>query len=228
MPPIEQILFPNTFGMELTYSFVIIFCSLMIYFSTKKMYDISKHDGIKYFRESFVFFAVAYFFKSFIDFLLLIFGFHEVLEFDSFSIGIVTLFIFMYASTMAIFYLFYSVVWKNLKDRKFIIPVVHIVVLVISAVSILTRYVALLLLLQIFIFILITVYNYVLNKKLKSKKNMGPLYTVYFSLFAFWILNLVDLLVEGFDPILELLVSMVSIGIFLVISYKVMRSLGPD
>jgi hypothetical protein len=129
---------------------------------------------------------------------------------------------------MAIFYLFYSVVWKNLKDRKFIIPVVHIVVLVISAVSILTRYVALLLLLQIFIFILITVYNYVLNKKLKSKKNMGPLYTVYFSLFAFWILNLVDLLVEGFDPILELLVSMVSIGIFLVISYKVMRSLGPD
>lgn len=228
MTPLEQVLFPNNFGMELIYSFVIIFCSLAIYYSTKKMYEISRHTGIKYFREAFLFFAIAYFFKSFIDFLLLILGFHEVLEFDSFFLGLITLFIFMYASTMAIFYLFYSVIWKNLKDKKFITPVVHVIVITISAVSILTQYVALLLLLQICIFILITVYNYILNKKSKSKKKVGPLYTVYFSLFAFWILNLIDLLIEGFDPILELVISMVSIGIFLVISYKVMRSMGPD
>ncbi len=228
MPALEQILFPNTFGMELTYSFVIIFCSLMIYFSTKKMYDISKHTGIKYFRDSFLFFAIAYFFKSFIDFLLLLLGLHEVLEFDSFSIGILTLFIFMYASTMAIFYLFYSVMWKNFKEKNFVVPIVHIFVLIISAVLIETRYVAFLLILQIMIFGFITLYNYIVLRKSKNKKKVGPLYAVYLFLFAFWILNLIDLLIEGFDPVLELVVSMVSIGLFLIISYKVMRSMGPD
>ena len=38
---------------EILYSFVIIFCSLMIYFGTKELYELSGHKGIKYFRYSF-------------------------------------------------------------------------------------------------------------------------------------------------------------------------------
>ena len=46
-------------GTEIVYSFVIIVCSLMIYFGTKELYKLTSHKGIKYFRQSFLFFAFA-------------------------------------------------------------------------------------------------------------------------------------------------------------------------
>jgi hypothetical protein len=223
---IESVLFPNTFGMELIYSFVIIFCSLIIYFSTKKMYDISKYPGIKYFRESFLFFAIAYFFKSFLSFLLVTFGFHEALEFSSIFWGILTLFVFMYASTMAIFYLFYSVVWKKIKHKKFVIPAIHILVIILSIASIITRTAGLLVLLQVVVFLFIAIYNFISYKKLNPKKKAGSIHLIYLFLFAFWMLNLSDILISGFDPIFELVISLVSIGIFLMILYKVTSNVG--
>ncbi|NCO17807.1 hypothetical protein COT60_03285 [Candidatus Pacearchaeota archaeon CG09_land_8_20_14_0_10_30_9] len=226
MAVIEQVLFPNTFGMELIYSFVIIVCSLLVYFSTKKMYDLSKYQGIKYFRMSFLFFAIAYFFKSFISFLFLILEVHEILEFSTLFLGVLTLFFFMYASTMAIFYLLYSVVWKDLKEKRFTIPLIHILVLVISALSIAIREVKILLGLQIFIFLFIAIYNHFHIKKLKGSKKPGHLHMIYLILFVFWMLNLADLLISGFNPILEILISMVSIGLFLVILYKVVKNVG--
>ena len=223
---IESVLFPNTFGMELIYSFVIIFCSLLIYFSTKKMYEVSKYEGIKYFRISFIFFAIAYFFKSFISFSLVFFGFHEALEFLSVLLGVVTLFLFMYASTMAIFYLLYSVVWKHVENKKFIIPLAHVLVLVISAASILYMSAWALIVIQVGLFGFIAVSNYLSYNKLNRKKKSGSIHVIYFFLFIFWMLNLSDILVSGFDPIFEILVSFVSIGIFLTILYKVTKNVG--
>ena len=57
------------FGSELIYSFVIILCSLMVYFGTKELYELSSYKGIKYFREAFLFFAIAYAFRSVIKFI---------------------------------------------------------------------------------------------------------------------------------------------------------------
>ena len=55
---------------EIIYSFVIIFCSLLVYFGTKEIYELSSHKGIKYFREAFLFFAIAYFFRFLIKVIL--------------------------------------------------------------------------------------------------------------------------------------------------------------
>ncbi|PJE81026.1 hypothetical protein COU58_04700 [Candidatus Pacearchaeota archaeon CG10_big_fil_rev_8_21_14_0_10_32_42] len=226
----EQALFPNTFGMELIYSFVIIFCSLIIYFSTKEIYKLSNYPGIKYFREAFLFFALAYFFKSFISFLFLIFNVRGIIEFSSIFFGVLTLFFFIYASTMAIFYLLYSIVWKNLKENlresKFTIPLIHIFVLVISATSIIVHETGVVILLQVFVFLFIAIQNYSSYRKLKSKKKSSSIHLIYLFLFVFWMLNLSDLLIVGFGPIIELVVSLASIGIFLVILYKVTRYAG--
>ncbi|MDP3966306.1 MAG: hypothetical protein Q8Q04_02140 [archaeon] len=222
----EQVLFPNTFGIELIYSFVIIFCSLIIYFSTKKMYNISKYPGIKYFRESFLFFAIAYFFKSFISFLLFIFQFHEVVEFSSVFLGVITLFFFMYASTMAIFYLVYSIAWKNFRESSYTIPLIHVFVLIISAFSIFVREAGMLIILQILLFSFVAFRNFSSYRKLGKKKRASSIYIIYLLLFIFWMLNLADLLVAGFGAVIELLVSMASIGIFLLILYKVTKNVG--
>ena len=94
---------------ELIYSFVIIIASLMVYFSTKELYDLSKHKGIKYFRLAFLYFAIAYFFRYFIKFFVYAFGIGRTPEFSPQFIGFLSLFVFLYASSMAIFYLLYSV-----------------------------------------------------------------------------------------------------------------------
>ena len=222
----EEILFPNTFGMELIYSFVIIFCSLIIYFSTKEMYKISKYPGIKYFREAFLFFAIAYFFKSFISFLFLILDVHEIIEFSSILFGMLTLFFFLYASTMAIFYLLYSVMWKKLKKSGYIIPLMHILVLFISGASILIGQAGILIVLQVLVFSFVAIQNFSSYRKLAVQKRKSSIYTIYLFLFIFWILNLVDLLVEGFSPLTEFVVSLFSIGVFILILYKVTRNVG--
>jgi len=222
----EESLFPNTFGMELIYSFIIIFCSLLIYASTKKMYNISKYPGIKYFRESFLFFAIAYFFKSFLSFLLFIFDFHEVIEFSNVFLGVITIFFFMYASTMAIFYLVYSVAWKNFRESRYTVPLIHVFALVISAVSIMIREAGILILLQVLLFLFVAGRNFSSYRKLGKNKRAGSIYIIYLFLFIFWMLNLADSLVSGFGAIFELVVSMVSIGLFLLILYKVTRIVG--
>ena len=57
-------LLPHALGTELIYSFVIIICSLMVYFGTKELYELSSYKGIKYFRQAFLFFAISANFSS--------------------------------------------------------------------------------------------------------------------------------------------------------------------
>jgi len=81
MPPrIMQQFAMQSFSTEVIYSFVIIACSLMIYFGTKELYELSNHKGIKYFRQAFLFFALAYFFRSFIKLIVFYFNAQGILS----------------------------------------------------------------------------------------------------------------------------------------------------
>lgn len=73
-------LFIAGFSAEIIYSFVIIVCSLMIYFGTREIYRLSQHKGIKYFRTAFLFFAFAYFSRSFIKFLMINFDYRTLFD----------------------------------------------------------------------------------------------------------------------------------------------------
>ena len=44
---------------ELTFATIIVVASLIIYLRTKELYELSEHKGIKYFRNTFLFFALA-------------------------------------------------------------------------------------------------------------------------------------------------------------------------
>ncbi len=125
-------------GTEIIYSFVIIVCSLMIYFGTRELYELSKHKGIKYFRLSFLFFALAYFFRSFIKIILFYFNKQEIRTILPFF-GNITLFIFVYFSIIAIFYLIYSVMHKKYK-QKYIISLAHITAIIISIIMTLSGF----------------------------------------------------------------------------------------
>lgn len=207
---------------EIIYSFVIIICSLMIYFGTKELYSLSSQKGIKYFRLSFLFFALAYFFRSFIKITLFYFGIDELRTILP-IFGDITLFFFMYFSSMAIFYLLYSVMWKKWKSRLGIY-LFHTAAFVLSIATSFfgSQIIYFLTNILLFIFIIVTIFIF----RKQSKKKPNNLYIIYILLFIFWILNILDVLIPDFLKTTQLFIYLFSLGVFLLILYKVIKKTG--
>lgn len=205
---------------EILYSFVIIICSLIIYFGTKELYELSSHKGIKYFRLSFLFFALAYFFRSFIKIILFYFNINELTTFLP-VFGNITLFMFMYFSSMAIFYLLYSVIWKKWKSGS-TIYLLHLTSLTIATIILLSKNQTIYFLINILLFAFIGFAVYTSCKQSKKRKH-GNLYIIYLMLSIFWIFNIIDILIPNFLQIFQLFIYLASLGIFLLILYKVIK-----
>ncbi len=227
MPPVrmqdvmDQLLSISV-GMEILYSFVIILCSLMVYYGTKELYELSNYKGIKYFRLSFLFFAIAYFFRSFIKFLVYFFGVKAVREIPQF-IAPLTLFVFIYASSMAVFYLFYSVVCKKWENKSYAF---HIFAVVISIIILLSDDAAWLYLgINIVLFFLLAIGICIMHRNKKENKK-NRFFIVYILLFAFWLLNVVDILLPTIIGTYQLTVYLISLGIFMLILFKVLKRAG--
>ena len=221
-------------GTELIYSFVIIVCSLMVYRATKEMYELSSYKGIKYFRYAFLFFAIAYLFKSFIKFLLVYFGASRIIDITPGIIGMITLFAFMYFSSLSVFYLLYSLIWKRWSGRYGIITSFHVLAVAIALITITTTSIAVLIGINIFILAiaiigLIITYNESKNHRIsKNKKKVSNMHLIYTLLFIFWIFNIVQVLVPSFLQFSQILVDLASLGIFLTILYKVLKKSGSN
>jgi len=205
---------------EIIYSFIIIACSLMIYFGTKELYNLTSHKGIKYFRLSFLFFALAYFFRSFIKIILFYFDKPELITFLP-IFGTLTIFAFIYFSSIAIFYLLYSVMWKKWKWKS-TIHLFHIASLAVATTTILFRTPTAYLIINILLFSFISFTVYASYKQSRKKKHTN-LYIIYLMLFFFWILNIIDILVPNFLQTFQLFIYLTSLGVFLSILYKVIK-----
>lgn len=227
--PFKEILILNS-GTEIIYSFVIILCSLMIYFGTKELYELSSHKGIKYFRQAFLFFAIAYFFRSSIKLIIDYFQIHAILDLSPRAFGIasgyITLFVFMYFSSMSIFYLLYSVMYKKWDSKK--IYLFHILAFVISLLMVITTTPLLYLAINLILLILALTTFYISKKQSKKKKSKNNLQIIYTLLCSFWILNTLDILIPDFFKTFQLFIYLASITIFLLMLYKVLKKVGSN
>ena len=211
-------------GAEVIYSFVIIICSLMIYFGTRELYELSSHKGIKYFRQAFLFFALAYFFRSMIMYFLFVFGFKEILDISMLMIGATTLFLFVYFSSMAVFCLLHSVMWKKWKSNSRKTYLFHFIALVIAGLSLIPRSMFLRFAINIILFLVIIFTVYQVYKESKKKKN--KLYASYMLLFVFFLLNVFDILIPDFLTQFKVVIYSASTLVFLLILYKVLKKIG--
>jgi hypothetical protein len=211
----------ENFQTEIIYSFVIIFCSLMIYFGTRELYELSSYKGIKYLRKSFLFFAIAFFFRSFIKIFFILTKNHTKIMISQ-SLG---LFIFIYFSSMAIFYLIYSMMWKKWNEKSKRIYILHTLALIISTISILFNSAKIYLIINIIIFLLILLTLYYVYNKSKKKHQI---YVIYVLLSIFWILNVMDILIPKFLQTFQLIIYLASISIFITILYKVTKKAGSN
>lgn len=206
-------------GIEILYSFIIIACSLMIYFGTKELYELSSHKGLKYFRLSFLFFALAYFFRSFIKLTLITIN-QLPMEFKI-SLDQITFMLFIYFSTMAILFLLYSVTHKSLYKQKHLITILNIIAIVVAFLVIILRS-------QIFYLILnlsllsFAILTFLISKK-KKKNNLHIIYTL---MAIFWTINVLDILIPNFLQTTQIIIYLASSTIFLIMLYKVLTKAG--
>lgn len=227
MPPLMHLFAPSA-GIEMVYSFIIIVCSLMIYFGTKEIYELSSYKGIRYFRQSFLFFAIAYFFRSFIMVLLFLFARQEIFDISPRLFGKITLFLFMYFSAMAIFYLVYSIMWKEWSKKKWITYAIHGLALFIGLLSMQSREPALQLLINLFLLAFAAFGVYKTYRDSKNRKQKHSLYFAYSLLLVFWIFNVISVVIPRFLELFHIVIYLASIFIFLLILYKVLRRVGPE
>ena len=212
---------PNFLVIELIFSAVVILLALLIYFRTKEMYDLTKHKGISYFRNAFLFFALAHLFR----FVFHLFGISRFL-FD-FHISRVffppiSLVLTSYLSTMAILFLVMSTIWKKTKEKP-LIYLTQAFAIIIALLTALFRSSEIMVISQLVLLVFAIIMSYLSYNK--SKKHSG-LFIIYILLFIIWVFN-IFILGSGprsFLPFeLRLLSPLISIILFAIIYFKVSK-----
>lgn len=207
---------PRMFGIEFLYTLIVVFLCFLVYYKTKDIYNLTKYKGIGYFRSAFLFFGLSY--AS--GFILHMLTFTSRLFFDSF-IPRKIMFPLMiipvgYLSTMAIFYLSYSTIWKKIKYNHFII-FSNILAIAVSALAFISRSHILLSAVQL-IFLIFTI---IISFKQHKKGKKLQVRALYFLISAFWLINLFLIGPRRLLPFeVKILFQVVSLIVFAAIYYK--------
>ena len=164
------------------YSLIIVIICLIIVIKTNRLFRLSEHQGIRYFRNAFLFYGAAFISRYFLWFF-----FYPLAK-----IG------FEFFLIMAGFFLLYSLLWKRIETKpsdsslfNARIFIFYILALVIATLDYLWSSYYFIFFSQIIVFIFISSISYV-NYKKSKKKSFLKLYFIamLMSLIA-WILNFI-------------------------------------
>lgn len=204
-------------SIELIYAILIVSICIIIFFKTKELYTLSGHKGINYFRQTFLFFALAFFFRLIPSLFTL--SDLPLREFRiAFQLGY---FLFVYASSMAILSLMRSISWKKLrfsllKNSYFY----HAIALVLAGLVFISHNRLLLFLSQAILILLTFFISYIIHANQKRRKSM---YYTYLLLQIFWMLNIAIVSVPRFMTTIIYILYALSVALFVLILHKVMK-----
>ena len=101
----------NKEALKILYGLIITIICLIIVLRTHKLYRISLHQGIRYFRNAFFFYGIGFFAKYVLESLAFIF------QMDVIFIQIISI-LFKFFLVMAGFFLLYSLLWKKIEASR--------------------------------------------------------------------------------------------------------------
>ncbi len=209
MPPFFD---PFRFSTEFIYSLLVIVLCITVYVRTRELFELTKYGGIRYFRNAFLFFALAYASR---------FVFH-LYQLGAFALDVPRHFVFPlmfpfvgYFSTIALFFLAYSMVWKNIRYAHFLI-VANIIAVLVAVISHLSRSPLLISLVQLPLIV------FTLASSLREGKRHTR--ALYFLISLFWLINLFALSPGRFLPLeIKIVLQIVSLVVFTFLLYKVAK-----
>ena len=101
----------NKETLKILFGFIITLICIFIVIRTNRLFKISKHKGIRYFRNAFFFYGIAFFIKYVVESITFI------LKSSSLSLLLISS-LFEFFLIMAGFFLLYSLLWKKLESRN--------------------------------------------------------------------------------------------------------------
>jgi hypothetical protein len=217
MPP-YHLIEPARLLVELSYTLIVVFLCFRIFYKTKEIYDLTKYEGVKYFRITFLFFGLAFLFRFLSVFVMLV-GITFDLDISMYLFRIFPLVFNGYFSTMAILSITYSMIWKELQIKHILI-VSNAIAIIISGIAFFSRSNILIIGAQavLLIFTIIAVYSYSISKKISQ------IFILYVLFILFWILNLLTLGPQRFVPfVIQTIFQIISIAVIGIIYLKVSK-----
>jgi hypothetical protein len=218
MPP-YHLIDPTRMLVELSYTLIVVFICFSIYYKTREIYGLTKYEGIKYFRITFIFFGLAFLFR-FISVSVMLMGVTFDIEISRYLFRIFPLVFNGYFSTMAILSLTYSMVWKELQIKHMLI-VSNVIAIIISGIAFFSRSSYLLIEAQAVLLIftvIMALFAYSRSKKISQ------IFILYVLFFLFWIVNLLALGPRRFIPFeIQTAFQIISIAVIGIIYVKVTR-----
>jgi hypothetical protein len=203
---------------EIGFSLLIILSCLLIYFNTKEMYKITKHKGINFFRNTFLFFALAYFFRFL--FLAIVLSKIGSFPWQLRSLHQPFLVFTSFFSSLAIISLTLSLIWKNMED-KYLEYTMYFIAFLIAIFLLISKSSHNLLIFQLLLFIF-AVSLCLLNQR-NSKKNNANILFIYSLIFMFWLLSLFSTTILRISNLYNFTLLSLSTILFLIIFYKVKK-----
>ncbi|MGE0793378.1 MAG: hypothetical protein AB7V77_04350 [Candidatus Woesearchaeota archaeon] len=210
---------PYFIGVELFVTIFIIFLCILIYFKTKEVFDLTKHKGIFYFRNTFLFLAISYFLRL----IMVLIRLNSLPPMHSNIYFLITSIIISYISTMAILLLFLSTTWKYF-NSKYTLIFTNILALLISLFAFLTHEPQIVAFIQLILFLSTIIFSIISHKKLKNKNKFSNILIIYFLLFLFWFTSMLPLgkkYIIPFEYIIPF--QILSLIIFFIIYFKVKK-----
>jgi hypothetical protein len=210
---------PFLFGPEIIFTVVAVAFCAAIYLKTKETYDLTKYEGILYFRDAFLFFGLAYLMRFLFSAALV-----STIALDLFLPRdlVAPLFIVPlgYFSTVAIFYLIFSSVWKRFDNKRMLI-LGHSLALILTVISFVTRSHETLFLLQAALLVIALIAVFAATK---TGKRLSQTKVLYLLVFLLWLLSLWFLGARRpFPPEMESFFYAVSLVVFITIYYRVTK-----
>ncbi len=214
----------NKWILEVLYALVISFICGVVLFKTDKFFRLSLHKGIRYFRNAFLFYGLAFIFRY-------VFGVLSDFNIDYFF---TVRMIFEYALIMAGFFLLYSLIWKKIEspEEEYSsslfnpkIAVFHIMAIVITMLDILWQTYFFMFISQIVIFVYASVISCINFKKDNNKHKFPKFYFIAMLLgLVAWTLNLVAALYLEWDKQVLIYIGIINIIFFVLFLYGVIKA----
>jgi hypothetical protein len=209
---------PAMFSSEIIFTVTAVTFCLLIYFKTRESYQLTRHKGIKFFRDAFLFFGLSYSLRFILAlFLISVFTF----DFEMIVFRPMPLFILLtgYFSTIGICYLIFSSMWKKFGSKYWIIGT-HLAAILVSAIAFITRSHLILLYLQCALLVVVVLLRFIVPKE----KKISQIKLLYFLVALVWIINLLVIEPKRRMPFeFDILFQTISIIVFAIIYHKVSK-----
>ncbi len=214
----------NKWALEILYALAVSLVCMVIVVKTDRFFRLSLHTGIRYFRNAFLFFGLAFIARY-------VFG--VLYDFNADYIYAVKFF-FEYLLVMAGFFLFYSLVWKKFESSRqeyasslfnAKIAIFHMMAAVIAVLDVLWSTYFFMFLSQILVFLFASLISYVNYRKDRRKHKFPKFYFIAMLLgFSVWVLNLLVALYLEWNKGILIDIGIINVIFFLLFLYGVVKA----